>query len=93
MSRTIPDNFLLGLLIGAGTLAATAWLAELARTSWYGDSSIPFLLRAPKPELAGLIACYAWFRFFMTRAGRERTGKGVLASMMLVVVVYYWLRP
>ena len=93
MSRTIPDNFLLGLLTGAGMLAATAWLADLARTTWYEETTVPFLLRAPKPELAGIIACFAWFRYLMARAGREQTGKGVLMSMVLVVLLYYWLRP
>lgn len=91
MFKRIPDNFLSGMLIGGLLLIAIAVLISYLRGMVYAEQDIPIYLRRPKPELVGLAVNIFLFRLFMVRLNKEKTGRGILFTTVLLVLMYYFI--
>jgi len=90
MFRKIPDNFFLGVALGALVLFVGKNLIHYIRVHQFTENSLPPFLHEPKPELVVLLANIFLFRFLMIKLSYERTGKGVLFCTVALVVIYYF---
>lgn len=92
MFRKIPDNFFLGNILGACILFTGVKLIQTVRLHRYTENELPPILHEPKPELVILLLNIFLFRFLLLKLKYEQTGKGVLFSTVLLVMIYYFGR-
>ena len=85
----IPDNFFLGLFLGAGLLSGGAALVQQLRNSF---AEVPRYWQEPKPELLFLVINLVVFRLLVVKANYERMGRGVLMATILLVLIYQFGR-
>ena len=91
MSRKLPDNFFLGMAAGGGLLILLLQLIEGIRDD-YAEHAMPGFLREPRPELAALVINILLFRLLMVNFSYEKTGRGVLFSTVLLVMLYSYTK-
>ena len=92
MFRKIPDNFFLGMALGAGVLFLGERIIQAIRLHRYTEYTLPRILHAPKPELIVLLLNIILFRFLILKVRYEQTGKGVLFITVALVMIYYFAR-
>ena len=76
---------------GGGLLYLLLMIAKNLREN-YAEHALPGFLREPRPELVALVINILFFRLLMVNFSYEKTGRGVLFSTVLLVIVYSYSR-
>jgi hypothetical protein len=89
MWKRIPDNFLLGCVLGGSLLYLSTHLIDTWRTNAYGEN-VPAFWHEPKPELIALLLNIFLFRISIRR--HEKTAQGILFITVVMVIAFYFFK-
>src|SRR5262245_48603827 len=92
MWKKLPeDSFVLGLAVGMATLFTSyvlfRWL-RLALVNHYGN---PYFFPAPRIQLLAILLNVILFRYIMVKVRKEKTGKGILLSTVVLSFAYFYM--
>ena len=90
MLKKLPDNFLLGIVSGMGSLflfyIVIAGIRQLAVNHYQNE----YLFMAPKVQLFAIFLNVLLFRFTVVSMDKEKLGKGILFVTVLASFVYFF---
>lgn len=90
-SRFPEDNFLLGIALGAATMAITFLGLKgmrMALVNHYGD---PYFFPSPRVELITILVNILLFRLVIVNLKKDKTGRGILFVTVISSMIFFFL--
>jgi hypothetical protein len=91
MWKKLPDNFFFGMLFGTISLFLSYLLVRGVRYGLVSYFENEFILEAPRVQLFAILINVIIFRLTMINFDREKTGKGILFSTVIMAFAYFIL--
>src|SRR5437588_3394250 len=89
--QKLPDNFFFGIITAIVCLALSYFLLyslRFAIVSHYGN---PFVFAEPRIQLISILINVIVFRFVMVNIKKEKTGRGILFTTVILTFIYFFL--
>jgi hypothetical protein len=91
MIKKIPDTFFFGIVIAIACFILTYLLIYGIRILIVNYLSNPFAFEEPRIQLLCILINIILFRYVLVNLNRDRTGRGILFSTVLIALIYFFL--
>ncbi len=90
-NKIAGDNFLLGLFVGIISLVLSYLLLRYMRLMMVQHYGNPYFFPSPRVELICILINILLFRFSVVNCKKEKMGKGILFSTVIISLTYFFL--
>jgi hypothetical protein len=89
--KKLPDNFWFGMLTGLLCLGISYFLIYSLRLVVVNYNGNPYSFAEPRVQLIAILINVILFRFMMVTFQKEKTGRGILFTTVLLTFIYFFL--
>lgn len=90
-NRLPEDNFFMGMIAGMASLMLTLFVLRSARLALADHYVNPYFFSSPKVELICILINVLLFRVVIINLNKEKTGRGILFSTVLLSMIFFIL--